>query len=184
MPKWLEQAAKNDLEVLEDGLCQLCGAETMHGLSECVHAAGHLPHKISLEKGIQRMTIFLCVDAHALTHMQIHGRWNNHFHLARLHLILVDRVQWTYEYSSMLSEVIDAYKVGRDHEFILPIDTAHLPQITVIEIDAAQDDDDYIALVWRWAHEVYAALPAAHPIVANIANQFIQKVHPQLQTTT
>ncbi|MBR7799746.1 DUF5946 family protein [Undibacterium fentianense] len=181
MQKWLEQAAKNELEVLEDGLCQLCGAETLHGLTECVETAGHLTHKVSHAVGIEKMTIFLCVDAHALTHMEIHGRWNNHFHLARLHLILVQHVQWCYDYSSMLSEVVDTYKIGREQEYIRPISSQNRPKITVTDIDASQDDEDYIDLVWRWAYEVYTALPEGHAIAADIAHQFIQKFHPELQ---
>ncbi len=51
MPKWLEQAVKNDLEIIEDGQCQLCGSDTLHGITECVATAGKITHKISQEKG-------------------------------------------------------------------------------------------------------------------------------------
>ena len=181
MQKWIEQAAKNDLEIIEDGVCQLCGADTLHGLAECVETAGHVTHKISHAKGIEKMTIFLCVDAHALTHTEIHGRWNNHFHLARLHLILVDKVQWTYDYSSALSDVVDHYKKGRDQEIICSGRDAknqkQRAKITVTDVDATQSDEEYIDIVWRWADEVYTSFAHGHAIASHIAQLFKDKIH-------
>lgn len=175
MPKWLEQAAKNDLEILEDGQCQLCGSDTLHGITECVATAGKITHKISQEKGIQHMTIFLCVDAHALQHTLIHGRWNNHFHLTRLHLILRHQAQWTYDLTTVLNEVLDAYKLKHADERIVDPDQAHRSTITVIDVDASHDEDEYVRLVWQWAEQVYTSFADSHPIAQSLAELFLQK---------
>lgn len=175
MPKWLEQAAKNDLEILEDGQCQLCGSDTLHGITECVTTASKITHRISQEKGIQHMTLFLCVDAHALQHTLIHGRWNNHFHLARLHLILVDEIQWNFELSPILQAVLDDYKISHPNEKILEQDAHHQPTITVIDVDASHDEEEYIDLVWRWAEEVYASFSGSHEIASKLAGLFKQQ---------
>lgn len=175
MPKWLEQAAKNDLEILEDGQCQLCGSDTFHGITECVATASKITHKISQEKGIQHMTLFLCVDAHALQHTLIHSRWNNHFHLARLHLILVEEIDWNFELSPILQEVLDAYKVSHPDEKILEQDAHHKPTITVIDVDASHNEEEYIDLVWRWAEEVYDSFSGSHEIAMRLADLFKKK---------
>ncbi|MFZ6818169.1 DUF5946 family protein [Undibacterium sp. Ji22W] len=179
MPKWLEQAAKNELEILEDGQCQLCGSDTFHGITECVSTAGKITHKISQEKGIQHQTIFLCVDAHALQHTLIHGRWNNHFHLARLHLILVDHIQWTYDLTTILNEVLDDHKKQHPNEKIAEPDQAHQAKLTVIDVDASHDDDEYVRLVWEWAQQVYASFAEHdainHAIAQRLADSFKQK---------
>lgn len=175
MPKWLEQAAKNDLEILEDGQCQLCGSDTFHGITECVATAGKITHKISQEKGIQHMTIFLCVDAHAMQHSLIHGRWNNHFHLARLHLILHDQVQWNYDLTTVLNEVLDAYKLQHPDERIVDPDESHRSSITVTDVDASHDEDEYVALVWHWAEQVYASFAGSHSIAKRLADSFKER---------
>lgn len=175
MPKWLEQAAKNELEILEDGQCQLCGSDTLHGIAECVRTAGKITHKISQEKGIQHQTIFLCVDAHALQHTLIHGRWNNHFHLARLHLILKDQIQWTYDMTTVLTEVLDHYKLSHADEHITEPDAAHKSTLTAIDVDACQDEDEYISLVWQWAQQVYDSFAENHAIAERLADLFRQK---------
>lgn len=175
MPKWVEQAAKNDLEILEDGQCQLCGSDTLHGITECVNTAGKITHKISQEKGIQHMTIFLCVDAHALQHTLIHGRWNNHFHLTRLHLILQDDVQWNYDLTTVLNEVLDDYKRQHPDEAVIEADAEHQATITVIDVDASHDEDEYIALVWQWAEQVYASFSESHAIARKLAQLFQKK---------
>jgi hypothetical protein len=175
MPKWVEQAAKNDLEILEDGQCQLCGSDTLHGITECVITAGKITHKISQEKGIQHMTIFLCVDAHALQHTLIHGRWNNHFHLTRLHLILQDHIQWTYDLTTLLNEVLDDYKRHHPDEVAIEADADHQPTITVIDVDASQDEEEYVTLVWQWAEQVYASFSENHAIASKLAARFQEK---------
>nr|WP_315472476.1 DUF5946 family protein [uncultured Undibacterium sp.] len=175
MPKWVEQAAKNDLEILEDGQCQLCGSDTLHGITECVNTAGKITHKISQEKGIQHMTIFLCVDAHALQHTLIHGRWNNHFHLTRLHLILQDGVQWNYDLTTVLNEVLDDYKQHHPNETSIEANAQHPLAITVIDVDASQDEEEYVALVWQWAEQVYASFSENHAIASTLAARFQKK---------
>lgn len=174
MPKWVEQAIKNEVEILEDGQCQLCGSDTLHGITECVATAAKLVHRLSHEKGVQQQTIFLCIDAHALQHPQIHGRWNNHFHLARLHLIVHEKVQWTYDDSEVLNLVLDAYKLKHGQEFICEPNPNSGASLTVIDVDACQNEQDYIAMVWQWARQVYAAHAESHNVAHRLATLFYQ----------
>lgn len=174
MPKWLEQAIKNDVEILEDGQCQLCGSDTLHGITECVATAAKLVHRVSHEKGVQRQTIFLCIDAHALQHPQIHGRWNNHFHLARLHLIVHEKVQWTYDDSETLNIVLDAYKVKHAQELIHVPDAGGKSCLTVIDVDACPSEEEFIAMVWQWAEQVYAEHATSHDVAHRLATLFHQ----------
>lgn len=174
MPKWIEQAIKNDVEILEDGQCQLCGSDTLHGITECVATAAKLVHRLSHEKGVQQQTIFLCIDAHALQHPQIHSRWNNHFHLARLHLIVHEKIRWTYDDSEILNAILDAYKVKHPQELIDTPDNRATSCLTVIDVDACQGDEEFIAMVWQWAEQVYAAHAASHDVAHRLATLFHQ----------
>lgn len=174
MPKWIDQAIENDLEILEDGQCQLCGSDTLHGISECVATSTKVVHRLTHEKGVQCMTIFLCVDAHALQHPQIHKRWNNHFHLARLHLILHEKMQWTYDDSEMLNATLDDYKLKHPKEVIQGPGMIMQPHITVLDVDACEDESSYIDTVWRWAEQVYQSYAASHDIAQRLARQFHQ----------
>ncbi|WP_069872288.1 DUF5946 family protein [Fusibacter sp. 3D3] len=95
------------------------------------------------------MTIFLCVDAHALQHAEIHGRWNNHFHLTRLNLILNENIKWNYKLSPLLSEVVDSYKASRLEERIIPPEIGKNGNSTVLDVCNTSDGEEYIKVVYR-----------------------------------
>lgn len=118
MQEWQEQAKKNNLALIEKGECQLCGSKTSQGISECVEKSAYVTHRLRHDEGIKHMTVFLSVDAHALQHSEIHGRWSNHFHLTRLYLIFRENIKWNYKYSPILSDVVNLYKNNHLNEVI------------------------------------------------------------------
>jgi len=176
MQDWRAQARKNSVEVLEIGSCQFCGAPVDSGVSECVDIAGNVTHKIDHKEGIKNMTIFLCVDAHALQHPEIHGRWSNHFHLSRLELILNDKIYWNYRLSTILSSVVDDYKNRHKEERILPPKPGSRGFLSVYDIDKTQSNDEYIQMVDKWAGEVYKTYIFSHPVSKKIAKLFKEKI--------
>jgi hypothetical protein len=169
---WLEQAKNNKLEVVSVGHCQLCGAATLHGIAECIELASQVTHQIDHAKSIENMALFMCVDAHALQHAEIHGRWSNHFHLTRLKLILEDGVQWTYSHSLRLSDALNAYKADHENQFILPPAVGKRGETTVSDLASCTSESDYLAAVQRWAKEVFAAYEHAHTIASSVAVLF------------
>jgi predicted transcriptional regulator YdeE len=118
---------------------------------------------------------FLSVDAHALQHPEIHGRWSNHFHLTRLNLILDKKLNWDYKKSPMLSDYLNAYKQNRPNEFLnipKPLDRG---KITAKDLSKATTVNECVDLIKKWADEVYQAWTANHSLVSQIADGFIEK---------
>jgi hypothetical protein len=176
MQDWKSQAAKSNTIIQDHGRCQFCLSRTENGVSDCVEAASLVTHKVDHGLGVDRMTIFLCVDAHALQHPEIHGRWNNHFHLTRLNLILREHIKWSYRFSSLLSSVVDKYKKGRDDELILPPPIGARGASTVTDVLDTSSNEEYVGIVWDWARQVYASYTNGHDIAMHISQQFREKI--------
>jgi hypothetical protein len=177
MQEWQEQAFKNNLVILAEGECQLCGAKTNKNLFECVEKTSFLTHKLNHELGIKHMTIFLCVDAHALQHSEIHGRWNNHFHLTRLNLILLEKIQWSYKFSPILSNVIDSYKIKHSDEIIITPELKRRGLTMITDVERSTSDKGYINLVNKWATDVFESFHSGHKIAQQISDLFIKKLN-------
>ena len=123
-----------------------------------------------------QLSVFLCVDAHALQHAEIHGRWNNHFHLSRLHLILKDKVPWNYKYSVLLSEVLKSYKKANPIETIDRPERKKRGRITVIDVEGANSQEDYNEKVAKWADAVFESYHDGHAIAREVSILFTQKL--------
>ena len=177
MKTWKEQASKNGLAIEEDGNCQLCGAMTSKGLSECIYKSSMIIHKLEHNLGVKNMTIFLCVDTYALQHSEVHGRWNNHFHLSRLNLILNRKIQWNYKFSSILSHILDTYKLKNENEIIENLELKNRGLITVVDIQKTKLDADYVKIVNKWALEVFEKYVNGHQIVNEISEIFLRKIN-------
>ena len=119
--------------------------------------------------------IFLSVDAHALQHPEILGRWNNHFHLTRLNLILEKNIIWDYTTSPVLSDYLNEYKAGRPNEFLNPPTPLNRGIITTKDFTTVTTAEAYLKLIKRWAEEVYMAWSENHVIVSQIAEGFVNK---------
>ena len=108
MQDYINFTEKNGVTLLDNGKCQFCGANTKRGIHECLEIFNLGFQDIDLTKTENHMYRFLIVDAHTLQHPEIHGRWNNHFHLLRLHLIFEYKIMWTYKLSPKLSHTFAA----------------------------------------------------------------------------
>ncbi|MFZ1806223.1 MAG: DUF5946 family protein, partial [Cyclobacteriaceae bacterium] len=94
MQDYIALAEKNGVVLLDKGKCQFCGAHTQRGIHECLEIFNLGFQDIDFSNTENHIYRFWIVDAHTLQHPEIHGRWNNHFHLTRLHLIFKYDVQW------------------------------------------------------------------------------------------
>jgi hypothetical protein len=177
MQEWYEFANKNELTIIENGNCQLCRSKVDRGIVECIDIASQITHQIDHNKGIELMTIFLCVDSHALQHSEIHGRWNNHFHLTRLNLILNRKIKWTYKLSPVLSNILDKYKVNKDDEIIRNPAIGMRGRLTVRDVANTNNEDEYVKTVWSWAEEVINTFKEASSIINDISDRFINNTY-------
>ena len=177
MQDWREQAKKNGIKIIDKGECQLCGAHILNGIVECVEKLGLISHRLNRTEGVSNMTIFKCVDSHALQHSEIHGKWNNHFHLSRLNLILQQNIKWSYKYSTILSNVLDEYKTENYDEEIKSPETKKRGVLTIADIEGIESENEYKELVNKWAKYVYESYAEGHKISEKISKIFIDKIN-------
>lgn len=176
MQDWREQAQKNNLVLLEEGACQLCGSNTTKGIAECLEKAAHVTYRLSQGEGVEYMTIFLSVDSHALQHPEIHGRWNNHLHLSRLYLVLREKLRWQHKYTPVLSGIVNDYKKRHPNEVIEPPEVKKRGITTVTDVEAADSDRQYIERVREWADGVFESFGHGHEIASEIAKACRRKI--------
>lgn len=175
MQDFISQASKNGIVLVDHGVCQFCGAAYDRGVFECMDNYNNGLQLINFSNPENHLYTFLSVDAHALQHPEIHGRWSNHFHLTRLNLILDEKIKWSYKTSPFLSNYLNEYKLNRSQEFLISppalarglITTKNFLQIT--EVEACK------RLIKSWAEEVYEAWKENHSIVSSIAKGFLEK---------
>lgn len=171
MQDYLDQAAKNGVVILPNGRCQCCGADYERGIAECIDTFNSI--ELVQAQTIENLPArFLRVDAHALQHPEIHGRWSNHFHLTRLHLILKKNIVWNYKLSPLLSKHINAYKLTRPDEYLIPPPPMRRGNITSLDILKASQPVEYSELIFAWANEVYEAWDAGACVAAYLADGF------------
>jgi Family of unknown function (DUF5946) len=91
MQDFIEQAKKIGVTLLDKGKCQFCGANYEGGVFECMEIYNNKVLLFDYNIPEINQTRFLIVDAHALQHFELHGRWNNHLHLTRLCLLLENK---------------------------------------------------------------------------------------------
>ncbi len=163
--------------MLEDtGDCQFCGAKTERGIHECLEIFNLGFQEVDFTEPENHLYRFLIVDANTLQHSEIHGRWNNHFHLSRLHLIFEYKINWTYPLSPKLSNFLNAYKTDRSDEYLDPPDRLKRGEITTTDVlKKAIDPTSSKAIILKWAEEVYGAWHKHHTTVDHIAKEFIKQ---------
>ncbi len=176
MQDFIDQAKKNGITLSHSGKCQLCGADTTRGIYECVSLYSIGFELLDFSKTENYISRFLCVDSHALQHPEIHGRWNNHFHLTRLHLILKLDYKWDYNKSPLLSKYLNVYKNDKNNEFLIPPKSTERGSITTIDIlNNAKTESECKDLIYKWALIVYNSWTNYHNLVDIIAKGFIDK---------
>ncbi len=176
MQDYLDLAEKNGVTLLDHGKCQFCGAHTRRGIHECLEIFNLEFSGIDFSSTENQIYKFLIVDAHTLQHPEIHGRWNNHFHLLRLHLIFKYKVKWTYHLSPKLSHYLNTYKVNKQDEYLIPPNTLKRGDITTTDIKkSAANGAECKNIIKAWAREVYHAWREHHRVVDNIAKGFLNR---------
>jgi len=178
MQDYIDLAKKNGVMLLDDGPCQFCGAHTQRGVHECLEIFNVGFQDIDFSNPENHKYRFFIVDAHTLQHPEIHGRWNNHFHLSRLHLIFNYQINWTYAHSPRLSDHLNRYKKDKSDEYLTPPPLLHRGHITTTDILAVSDNTTKRkALVTQWAQEVYDIWGAHHSTVDVVAQGFLKSLY-------
>jgi hypothetical protein len=181
MQDYIDIANKNGVILLDNGKCQFCGAETTKGVHECVEIFTIGFQTLDYSKPENHLYRFISVDAHTLQHPEIHGRWNNHFHLTRQHLMFHYQIHWTYQLSPELSGYLNIYKVGKDGEYLKPPKILDRGKITTTDIlNKGTNETECQDMIKKWGIEVYNVWSKYHVIVDRIADGFIKRNKGQL----
>ncbi len=175
MQDFIEQAKKNGVALYDKGKCQFCGGEYQRGIFDCMNNYNNGFELLDFNNSKYHIARFLSVDAHALQHPEIHGRWSNHFHLTRLNLILDKKQQWSYKNSPLLSDYLNEYKLKRPNEFLAPPKPMERGNITAKDLCKSTTAFECVELIVKWADEVYNAWGANHSLVSQIAEGFLGK---------
>jgi hypothetical protein len=174
MQSYVDFAAKNGVVLDDVGPCQFCGAVLDRSVHECMEifelGFGGLD-LASLQDHIFR---FLIVDAHALQHPELHGRWSSHFHLARLVAVFDEGVSWGYSDSPRLSAALDTHKAGVPDERLVPPRTGERGTHTVSDVQAVRHDEAACkAEIRAWARSVHIAWASEHRKVLPVVQRFL-----------
>jgi len=175
MQNFIDQAIKNGVILIDKGKCQFCGGIYQRGIFDCMDNYNNGLGILDLNNSQYHMSRFLSVDAHALQHPEIHGRWSNHFHLTRLNLILDKNQQWDYKKSPRLSDYLNEYKLSRPNELLILPKALERGKITAKDLMKATSADECVELIRKWANEVYYAWSANHSLVSQIAEGFLKQ---------
>jgi hypothetical protein len=175
MQDFIDQAIKNGVTLIDNGKCQFCGADYQKGIFECMDNYNKGFEILDFNNSEYHIARFLSVDAHALQHQEIHGRWSNHFHLTRLNLIIDKKLNWDYKKSPLLSKYLNEYKLNRPNEFLAPPLPLQRGSITVKDVTKATTADECVELVRKWVEGVYSAWSSNHSIVSQIADGFLDR---------
>ena len=173
MQDFIAQASKNGVLLSETGPCQCCGADFEQGIFDCMHHYQYGLELIDFSQAENLIFRFLSVDAHALQHPEIHGRWSNHFHLTRLNLMLEKKIRWDYQSSPVLSNYLNAYKADRPNEILIPPAPMYRGNITTKDFVAVSSAEACMHLIKQWAEQVYVAWQDNHALVSPIADGFL-----------
>lgn len=176
MQDFIDQANKNGVTLLDRGRCQFCGADYQKGIFDCMDNYNSGLQLLDFNNSEYHISRFLSVDAHALQHPEIHGRWSNHFHLTRLNLILDKKQHWDYKKSPLLSDYLNNYKQNRSNEFLALPKPLERGKITAKDLIKSTTADECVELIKKWADEVYQAWSFNHLVVSQIADGFLGNI--------
>ena len=177
MQDFIDQANKNGTILLDKGRCQFCGADYQKGIFECMDNYNNGIQFLDFNNSEHHISRFLSVDAHALQHPEIHGRWSNHFHLTRLNLILDKKQTWDYKKSPLLSNYLNVYKQNRPNEFLAVPKPLDRGKITAKDLTKATTSVECIEQIKKWADEVYHSWNSNQSIVSQIADGFLNNYY-------
>jgi len=172
----LSFAQKNNVQLLGTGNCQFCGAICSKGVFECIENYTNLLDFLEQQSLREHFTRFMSIDAHALQHSEIHGRWSNHFHLTRLFLVLENNVVWDYKKSPQLSNHLKEYKIKHSNEKLqVPslFDRGNINSTILCEINQKEGT---FTTIRNWAESVFEAWKSNRDIIQYISEGFLKKL--------
>jgi hypothetical protein len=172
MQNFIDQANKNGVALFDKGHCQFCGADYPRGIFDCMDNYNNGIELLDFNNADNHLFRFLSVDAHALQHPEIHGRWSNHFHLTRMNLILDKKQTWDYKKSPVLSDYLNDFKLNKSNEFLIVPKPLERGSITAKDLTGSTTTDECVDIIKNWANEVYQAWNANHSLVSQIADGF------------
>ncbi|MBS0646201.1 MAG: hypothetical protein JSR97_06385 [Verrucomicrobia bacterium] len=175
MQDFIDQARKNGVTLFDKGKCQFCGADYQKGIFDCMDNYNNGIELLDFNDSEYHISRFLSVDAHALQHPEIHGRWSNHFHLTRLNLIFDKKFKWDYKKSPLLSDYLNEYKLNRPNEFLALPKPLERGNITAKDLAKTTTAGECVELIRNWANEVYNAWSSNHSLVSQIADGFLDR---------
>ena len=174
MQSYLDVAAKNGVALDDVGPCQFCGAALDRSVHECMEIFELGFGGLDLTSPQDHYVRFFIVDAHALQHPELHGRWSSHFHLARLVTVFDEGVVWRYRDSPTLSAALDVHKAGVPDERLVPPRAGQRGTHTVCDVQAVRDDEAACkAEIRAWARSVHAAWATEHEKVLPVVRRFL-----------
>ena len=174
MQDYNDIAQKNGIILMDDGECQFCGAKTTKGIHECVKIFSLGFQIVDYTKEENHFYRFLSVDAHTLQHPEIHGRWNNHFHLTRLHLIYKYHIYWNYKLSPRLSDCLNDYKKNKEDEYLKPPPKLKRGKTTTTDVlKNSTNEKECKKIILKWGIDVYESWQSHHHIADVLAREFI-----------
>ncbi|MEM6830368.1 MAG: DUF5946 family protein [Bacteroidota bacterium] len=177
MQDYIDIANKNGVTLYDKGKCQFCGADTKRGVHECLEVFNLGFSEIDFSEPENHLYRFFIVDAHTLQHPEIHGRWSNHFHLSRLHLIFKYRLKWTYAQSPRFSDYLNTYKADKPDEYLNPPKPLERGEITSTDVlKYSADETECKQLITDWAVTVYNAWEGNLERVDRIASGYLDKM--------
>ncbi len=176
MQDFIDQARKNGVTLFDNGKCQFCGADYQRGIFDCMDNYNNGLELLDFNNPEHHLSRFLSVDAHALQHPEIHGRWSNHFHLTRLNLTLNKKLKWDYKKSPLLSNYLNQYTLNRPTEFLSPPKPLERGNMTAKDMVMATTANECVELIKKWADEVYQAWITNHLVVSQIADGYLGKL--------
>lgn len=176
MQDYKDFANKNNIKLLDRGKCQLCGANIDGGIKECIDIFNNsLENVVDFYDPKNHIYKILSVDAHTLQHPEIHGRWNNHLHLTRLHLIYKYKVKWGHQLTIKLSNHLNKYKQFHKDEYLIPPQPFERGLITINQvINEPREAAGYKRMIEKWAWEVYNSWRLHHTMVEKIAELYLK----------
>lgn len=176
MQDFITYARTHGIQLLNEGPCQFCGSRVTKGVVECHGNTYHLAQVLDFNNPDHFETRFLSVDAMALQHCELHGKWNNHIHLTRLFLIFENKVSWDYSKTPQLSKIVNLYKKDKS-EFLLPPPPKRRGNITTSDLISCATNVELIAKVREWATEVFNSFSNHHGVASTLASKFIDKYY-------
>lgn len=176
MQHYTDYANKNGVTLIKEGKCQFCGADVKNGIKDCVDIFNQgFEEQIDFLNFNNIIYKFLSVDAHTLQHSEIHGRWNNHLHLTRLHLIFKYKVKWTHQSTLKLSKCLNLYKKLHADEHLIPPKPLERGMFSITDvIKMAKNEGECKKMIEKWALEVYDSWKKEHKSVEKIAELFME----------